>query len=101
MENSFKDSDRTRNMLTKGDNIKIMMGGEKDDIIEEVFNSMLQKYQEGSEESMKVSWFIFNSVGFLYYYLEKTSLSRKGPSYIDSPKWFKSKKATINPKKLQ
>ena len=44
MENSFKDSDRTRNMLTKGDNIKIMMGGEKDDIIEEVFNSMLQKY---------------------------------------------------------
>ena len=27
------------------------------------------------------------------------SLSRKGGSYIDSPKWLKNKKATINPKK--
>ena len=32
-----------------------------------------------------------------YYNLDKISLSRSG-SYIDSPKWLKNKKATINPK---
>ena len=32
---------------------------------------------------------------FLYYNLDKVSLSRGG-SYIDSPKWLKNKKATIN-----
>ena len=32
----------------------------------------------------------------LYYTLNKVSLSRVG-SYIDSPKWLKNKKATINP----
>ena len=31
-------------MLTKSDNIEIMMGGETDDIIEELFESLLQKY---------------------------------------------------------
>ena len=39
----------------------------------------------------------FDSVDALYYNLTKISLSRGG-SYIDSPKWLKSKKATINPK---
>ena len=33
----------------------------------------------------------------MYYNLNKTSLSRCG-SYIDSPKWLKNKKATINKK---
>ena len=41
---SFKYSDETRSMLTKSDNIEIMMGGETDDIIEERFESLLQKY---------------------------------------------------------
>ena len=47
---------------------------------------------------MRGSNFYFNSVDLLYYHLQKTSLSRKGSSYIDSPKWLKNKKATINPK---
>ena len=33
----------------------------------------------------------------MYYKLHKISLNRGG-SYIDSPKWLKDKKATINPK---
>ena len=41
---SFKYSDETRSMLTNSDNIEIMMGGETDDIIEEGFESLLQKY---------------------------------------------------------
>ena len=64
-------------------------------IIEELFKSFLQKYQEGLEESMRESEFIFDSVDALYYNLNKVSLDRGG-SYIDSPKWLKNKKATIN-----
>ena len=46
---------------------------------------------------MRGSEFIFDNVDSLYYNLNKTSLSRGG-SYIDSPKWLKNKKTTINPK---
>ena len=46
---------------------------------------------------MRRSDFIFDSVDILYYDLHKISLNRGG-SYIDSPKWLKDKKATINPK---
>ena len=95
---SSKDSRETRNMHTKSDNIEIMMGSETDDIIDELFNFFLQKYQEGLEESMRRSEFIFDSVDLLYYNLQKINLNRKGSSYIDSPKWLKNKKATINPK---
>ena len=34
-------------MLTKNYNIEIMMGSETNDIIEELCESLLQKYQEG------------------------------------------------------
>ena len=46
---------------------------------------------------MRGSRFVFDSVQLLYYKLHKISLNRSG-SYIDSPKWLKNKKATINPK---
>ena len=75
-----------------------MMGNEIDEIIEELFESLLQKYQERLEESMKGSEFIFDSVDLLYYKVHKISLNR-GRSYIDSPKWLKNKKATIYQKK--
>ena len=95
---SKDDSDETRNMRTKSDNIEIMIGSETNEIIEELFKSFLQRYQEGLEESMKGSEFIFDSVNLLHYHLQKTSLKRTGSSYIDSPEWLKNKKATINPK---
>ena len=74
-----------------------MIGSETNEIIEELFKSLLQRYQEGLEESMRGSEFMFDSVDVLYYDLNKISLSRDG-SYIDSPKWLKGKKATIKPK---
>ena len=46
---------------------------------------------------MKGSDFEFDGVDFLYYDFNKISISRGG-SYIDSPKWIKNKKSTINPK---
>ena len=59
---SSKDSDETRTMHTKSDNIEIMMGNETDEIIEKLFKSLLQKYQDGLEESMRGSKFIRDSV---------------------------------------
>ena len=40
--------------------------------------------------------FEFDGVNFVYYDFNKISLNRGG-SYIDSPKWLKDKKSTINP----
>ena len=57
--------------MTNSDNIEIMMVSETDEIIKELFESLLQKYQEGLEESMKGSGFIFDSVDLLYYHLQK------------------------------
>ena len=54
------------------------------------FKLLLQRYQKRLEESMKVSEFVFDSVGLLEYKLNKISLNRGG-SYIDSPKWLKKK----------
>ena len=82
---SKKDSDETRTMRIKSDNIEIMMGNETDEIIEKLFEYLLERYQETLEESIRGREFIFDSVDALYYDLNKTNLSRGG-SYIDSPK---------------
>ena len=74
-----------------------MIGSKTDENIEDLFESFLQKYQEGLEESMIGSEFAYDSVDALGYNLHKVSLSRRG-SNTDSPKWLKNKKATINPK---
>ena len=94
---SSKDSDEIRTIHTKSDNIYIMMGDETDEIIKELFESLLQRYQEGLKESMKGSEFVFDSVDLLEHKLKKIGLNRGGP-YLDSPKWLKHKKATMNPK---
>ena len=88
---SSKDSNETRNMHKKSDNIEMMMCSETNDIIGEFFKSLLQKYQEGLEELMRRSKCIFDGVDLLYYNLQKISLKRGG-SYIDSQKWLKNKK---------
>ena len=62
---SSKDSDDTRTTHTKSDAIEIIMGSKIDKIIEEVFESLLHRYQKGLEESMKVSEVIFDSVDVL------------------------------------
>ena len=46
---------------------------------------------------MRKSEVAYDSAYSLYNNLNKVSLSGKG-SYIDSPKWLKNKKSTIDPK---
>ena len=93
---SSKDSDETRTMQTKRNNVETMISSETNETIKDLFESFLQKYQEGLKEPMTGSEFVYDSVDVLYYNLNKVSLNRGG-SYIDSPKWAKNKKATINP----
>ena len=76
-------------MHTRSDNEEIMTGSDTDEIIKGLFESLLQKC-EGSD-------FEFDGVNFLNYDFNKISINRGG-SYIDSPKWLKDKKSTINPK---
>ena len=65
-------------MHAKSNIIEIMVGSETNEIIEELFKSFLQRYQEELEESMRGSEFIFDSVDALYYDFNKISLSRGG-----------------------
>ena len=90
-----KDSDVICTMHRKSNNIEIMMSNETNEIIEEVFESRLQRYQKALGEKMRRSEFVFDSVDFLHYNLHKISLNRDG-SYILLN--GKKKKSTINPK---
>ena len=90
-------SDETRIMHARSNNEEIMNGSDTDEVIEELFESFLQRYEQNLEEKMKGSDFEFDGVNFLYYDFNKISLNRGG-SYTDSPKWLKNKKSTINPK---
>ena len=91
------DSDETCIMHTKSDNTEIMIGSDTNEVIKELFKSFLQIYQEGLQEKLKSSDFEFDGIHLLYYDFNKISLNRGG-SYIESAKWIKDKKSTINPK---
>ena len=65
-------------MHTKSNNVEIMIVSETNEIIEDLFEYFLQKYQEGLEESMRGNEFVYDSVDILYYNLNKVSLSRGG-----------------------
>ena len=84
-------------MHTKSDNEEIMVGSDTSDVIKELFKSFLQRYQEGLQEKIKGSDVEFDGVNLLYYDFNKISLNSSG-SCIESAKWIKDKKSTINPK---
>ena len=81
-------------MHSKSDNIKIMIRDVTDKIIEKVFNSLRNGYQNNLQW-MKGSEFVFDYIQLLHYKCHKINLNCGG-SYIDFPDWIKNKKATIN-----
>ena len=58
-------------MHAKSNNVEIMMGCETSEIIDELLKYFLLRYQEGLEESMSGSGFIFGSVDALIMILIK------------------------------
>ena len=86
-----KDSDETRNVHTKGNNVKT------DEIIEELLKPFLQRYQEGLEESMKGNKFNFDSVNLCITILKNKSEKNWIITYI-LQNGYKIEKATKSPK---
>ena len=74
-----------------------MTGNETNKIINELFESLLTRYQLALEESMKGSNFVFDSIDGMHYKCDKISLNGVG-SYIDFPDCIKKKKKKINNK---
>ena len=69
-------------MHSKSDNIEIMINDEADEVMEELFKSLLNRYQNNLEKS--VSGSVVDYVHLLYYKCHKINLNRGG-SYIDFP----------------
>ena len=57
------------------DNIEIFIANEIDQIIEKIFNSLLQRYQKRSEEKMRGSEFVYDGIDLLHYKLHKVNLN--------------------------
>ena len=72
-----------RTMHSKYNNSEVIISNETDEITEKPFESLLQKYQKGLEESMKGREFVYDDL--LHYKCHKISLNCGGP-YKDSPK---------------
>ena len=91
------DSDETRLMHTRSNNEETMNGSETEEIIESLYRSLLQNYNDNLQEKMKGSDFVFNGINYFYYDFNRANIC-KGGSYIDSPKWLKDKPSTVNQK---
>ena len=89
--------DEQRVMHSESDNVEFMSYDNANEVVNELFQSLLSRYQIGLETSMRGSDFIFDLVQLLYYKCHKINFKDSG-SYIDSPDWIKKKKETINPK---
>ena len=79
------------------DNGEIRSGNETPEIIAELIKSFLGSHQKEGNILRNGSNFVFDSVDLLTVHIHKINLKR-GKSYVKSPNWIFSKRATINPK---
>ena len=101
MENSCistRNFEETRTIYSASKPVEIFMGSDTEDVIDTLFNTILQRFQQAQETSNdKGSKFIPESAELLYYHFRKIDI-RRAKSYIIYLDWIVSKKATINPK---
>ena len=101
MQNNFisdKKFEDTCTVYSASKPVEIFMGSDTENGIDALFNTILERIQKAVETSNeRGSGFTHESVALLYYYFQKIDI-RRGESYIISPDWIASKKATINPK---
>ena len=92
---SFKDN---RTIHSKSEAVEVYMGSDIKNVIDTLFNTLLQNFQRAQETSNeRGSEFIPDRVELLDYKFYAIDI-RRAESYIMSPDWIASKKATINPK---
>ena len=101
MQNNFisdKKFEDTCTVYSASKPVEIFMGSDTENGIDALFNTILERIQKAVETSNeRGSGFTHESVALLYYYFQKIDIKR-GESYVMSPDWIVSKKATINPK---
>ena len=68
----------------KSDNKEIIINHKADEVVEELFELLLNRYQINFQESMKGSEFVFNYVSLLCYKCHKINPDCGG-LYVDSP----------------
>ena len=85
VKDSNEGSNKPSTIHIHSDNLFIFIGYKTNNIIKELFDSLLKEYQESLKTKMKRSHLVFDSVDALYYKFHKANLNRGG-SYIDSPK---------------
>ena len=81
-------------MHSKSDDIEFMIYDNADEVVKDLFESLLSGYQIGLGTSMGGSDLFLYCVYLLYYKCHKTNLNCGG-SNMNSPDWIKNKK-TIN-----
>ena len=92
---SFKDK---RTMHSKSEAVEVYMGTDTKNVIDILFNTLLQNFQRVQEASNeRRSKFIPDWVELLDYEFHAIDI-RRAESYIMSLDWIASKKETINPK---
>ena len=88
---SITDDNKTDIMHTKSDNIEILKGYSTSDITDRLYNTLINRYQEGLENKMNGSNYVFDNVNLLDINLNKISISRCRKNGMQI------KKCTINP----
>ena len=95
---STKSFIETCTMHPKSKQVEFYMGSDTENVIDTLFNTLLQNFQLTQETSNeRGSEFTPDSVELLEYELHKINIIR-AESYIESPDWLASKKPAINPK---
>ena len=87
-----KDSEKEREMCSTSDNIKFTFYSDVNKVVKEIFESLLTRYQNNLEASMRQSEFMYNAVRLLHYKCHKVNFKR-GRSYIDSTVRIKKKES--------
>ena len=83
---STKDFEETRTIYSASKSVEVLMGSHTDDVIDRLFDTTLQKFQQAIEISNERGGeFTHESVVLLYYYFQKIDI-RRAESYIKSPK---------------
>ena len=101
MQNNFisdKDLQDTWTIYSASESVEIFMGSDTENTIDTLFNTIFGKIQQAIETSNERGRrFSLESVTLLYYCFQIIDI-RRAESYIVSPDWISSNKATINPK---
>ena len=95
---SVKSFENTSTIYSKSEPVEVSMGSDSNDVIDRLFDTTLEKFQETMVTSRKRrSKLTHESVALMHCYFQKTDI-RRAESYIKSPERIANKEATMNPK---